>query len=334
MTGLPRSSAGSAGAAEIEAIRAFNRFYTKKTGLLQRGLLDSPYSLTEVRVLYELAHQKDLTATDLIDSLGIDRGYLSRLLRQFEKKELITRKRSQGDARSSLLRLTSRGRAVFADLNIRQSEVVAGMLDGISSESQQDLVASMRTIMAVLGHDAPRYQQSEKRASGSKASSGRSQGKLELRPHRPGDMGWVMSTHGELYAREYDWDERFEALVGEIVVNFIRSFDPHREHCWIAELGGERVGSIFLVKDTETVAKLRLLLVTPAARGRGVGKQLVDACIAFARAANYRTLTLWTNSVLHAARHIYEARGFRLMREEPHASFGHNLTGQYWELDL
>ena len=314
-----------AGTTEIEAIRAFNRFYTRKTGLLQQGLLDSPYSLTEVRVLYELAHQKDLTATDLIESLGIDRGYLSRLLQQFEKKQLITRKRSRGDARSSLLRLTPAGRAVFADLNVRQSEVVARMLDGIPKESQQSLVTSMRTIMSVLGDTT---------SPGQPLDAGDSSAQLRLRLHRPGDMGWVMFTHGELYSREYDWDERFEALVGEIVVNFIRRFDPDRERCWIAEIDGERVGSIFLVKDTETVAKLRLLLVTPAARGKGVGKRLVDECIAFAREASYHKLTLWTNNVLHAARHIYEARGFHLVKEEPHASFGHDLTGQYWELEL
>jgi DNA-binding MarR family transcriptional regulator/GNAT superfamily N-acetyltransferase len=310
----------TAGAAEIDAIRAFNRFYTKKAGLLHQSLLDSPYSLTEVRVLYELAHQKDLNATALTASLGIDPGYLSRLLRRFEKSQLITRKRSRGDARSTLLRLTAAGRAVFADLNVRQSEVVARMLDGIPRDAQHTLVVSMRTIMAALGTGV--------------SDDGGANSELRLRAHRPGDMGWVMSAHGELYAREYEWDERFEALVGEIVVNFIRSFDPRRDRCWIAELGGERVGSIFLVKDTDTIAKLRLLLVTPAARGMGVGKRLVDECIAFAREAKYRTLTLWTNSVLHAARHIYEANGFRLVREESHTSFGHGLIGQYWELDL
>lgn len=301
----------------VDAVRAFNRFYTRKAGLLQQGLLDSPYSLTEVRVLYELAHRKDLTATDLTASLGIDPGYLSRLLGSFEKNGLITRKRSRGDGRSSLLRLTAAGRAVFSDLNVRQSEAVARMLDGLADESQQNLVRSMRAIMAVLSNDD--YDRTQE---------------VSLRTHGPGDMGWVMSAHGVLYAREYGWDERFEALVGEIVVGFIRSFDPERERCWIAELDGERVGSIFLVKDTETVAKLRLLLVSPGARGKGIGKRLVDECIAFAREANYRTLTLWTNSVLDAARHIYEANGFRLVREEAHTSFGRNLTGQYWELDL
>jgi DNA-binding MarR family transcriptional regulator/GNAT superfamily N-acetyltransferase len=270
-----------------------------------------------VRVLYELAHQKDLTATDLTASLGIDPGYLSRMLRSFEKSGLITRKRSRDDGRSSLLRLTAAGRAVFSDLDVRQSEAVTRMLEGIPGGSQQNLVRSMQTIMAILSAGAPEQTH-----------------EVRLRTHGPGDIGWVMSTHGALYAREYGWDERFEALVGEIVVDFIRSFDPERERCWIAELDGERVGSIFLVKDTETVAKLRLLLVSPAARGKGIGKRLVDECIDFARQANYRTLTLWTNSVLDAARHIYESNGFRLVKEEKHTSFGHNLTGQYWELDL
>ncbi|HLA14824.1 MAG TPA: helix-turn-helix domain-containing GNAT family N-acetyltransferase, partial [Gemmatimonadaceae bacterium] len=271
------------GAETVDAIRAFNRFYTKAAGLLQRGLLESPYSLTEVRVLYELAHRKDLTATDLTDSLGIDPGYLSRILRRFEKSQLITRKRSQGDARSSLLRLTASGRTVFADLNVRQSAQVERMIESVPPESQRNLVASMRMIMTTLGGADTVESNAEE---------------LRLRTHRPGDMGWVMFTHGDIYAREYDWDERFEALVGEIVVNFIHSFDPERERCWIAELGDERVGSIFLVKDTPEVAKLRLLLVTPAARGRGVGKRLVDECIAFARQAGYRKLTLWTNDVL------------------------------------
>jgi len=303
----------------VDAIRAFNRFYTKSAGLLQRGLLDSPYSLSEVRVLYELAHQKDLTATDLTESLGIDPGYLSRLLRRFEKRRLIIRKRSRGDARSSLLRLTASGRSVFADLNVRQSAQVERMIGSIPPESRRNLVASMRTIMKTLG-DAETVDSPEQQ--------------LRLRAHRPGDMGWVMSAHGDLYAREYDWDGRFEALVGEIVVNFIHSFDAERERCWIAELGDERVGSIFLVKDTPEVAKLRLLLVTPSARGRGVGKRLVEECIAFAREARYRKLTLWTNSVLDAARHIYEISGFRLVKEEKHTSFGHDLVGQYWELAL
>jgi DNA-binding MarR family transcriptional regulator/N-acetylglutamate synthase-like GNAT family acetyltransferase len=301
---------------KIDAVRAFNRFYTREIGLLQRGLLGSPHSLTEVRVLYELAHQKKLTATDLIDSLGIDPGYLSRMLRAFEKDRMVKRKRSKGDARRSLVRLTERGRAVFSTLDRRQSDQVAQMLERIPIDSQNDLVGSMSRIAELL-------------ASGESAA-----GELRLRSHRPGDMGWVMFMHGVLYKREYGWDERFEALVGEIVVNFIRSFDEKCERCWIAEIEGERVGSIFLVKDTATVAKLRLLLVTPAARGRGVGKRLVDECIACARQMGYIKLTLWTNSVLDAARHIYETVGFRLVKEEEHTSFGQRLTGQYWELSL
>jgi DNA-binding MarR family transcriptional regulator/N-acetylglutamate synthase-like GNAT family acetyltransferase len=314
-TGLPAPSHYVA-PWKIDAVRAFNRFYTKEIGLLQRGLLGSPHSLTEVRVLYELAHLKKLTATDLIDSLGIDPGYLSRMLRAFEKDGMIKRKRSKGDARRSQVRLTERGRAVFSSLDQRQSDQVGRMLERIPIAAQNDLVGSMSRVAHLL-------------ASGDTAA-----GELRLRPHRPGDMGWVMFMHGLLYKREYGWDERFEALVGEIVVNFIRSFDAKCERCWIAEIEGERVGSIFLVKDTATVAKLRLLLVTPAARGRGVGKRLVDECIAGAREMGYSVLTLWTNSVLDAARHIYEAVGFRLVKEEEHASFGHHLTGQYWELAL
>jgi DNA-binding MarR family transcriptional regulator/GNAT superfamily N-acetyltransferase len=309
----------AARSATVQAIRAFNRFYTKKAGLLDRGLLDSPYSLTEVRVLYELAHGQGLTATSLTESLGIDPGYLSRVLRRFERNQLIIRKRSQDDARTSLLRLTATGRAVFSELDVRQAAQVERMIAAVPPESQRNLVASVQTIMSILGEADTNHSAA---------------GQVRLRTHLAGDMGWVMSTHGDLYAREYGWDLRFEALVGEIIVNFIRSFDPERERCWIAELGGERVGSIFLVKDTSTVAKLRLLLVTPAARGRGVGKRLVDECIEFARRTGYRKLTLWTNSVLHAARHIYEVHGFRLIKEEEHASFGHKLTGQYWELDL
>jgi DNA-binding MarR family transcriptional regulator/GNAT superfamily N-acetyltransferase len=302
--------------ANVPAVRAFNRFYTQRIGVLQRGLLDSPYSLTEVRVLYELAKARDLTATELQRLLAIDLGYLSRMLRTFERSGLLGRQRSKRDGRQSLLRLTPRGRRVFSDLDARQSSEVGKMLEPVSQTGQESMIASMQTIQNVL------------------TSNGTGSGRVILRTHRPGDMGWVMSRHGELYDREYSWDERFEALVGEIVVNFIRDFDAERERCWIAEIDGERVGSIFLVKDTMIVAKLRLLLVEPGARGHGVGKLLVRECIDFARKAHYRKLTLWTNSVLDAARHIYEAAGFRLVKEEAHTSFGHKLVGQYWELDF
>lgn len=300
----------------VRAVRAFNRFYTQRIGVLQHGLLHSPYSLTEVRVLYELANGKNLTATELQNRLRLDPGYASRILRRFERDGLLSRARSKIDGRQRFLRLTARGRKVFSALDARQSSEVGELLRAVPDRERERLVASMQTIEGVLNGDRARS------------------GSVSLRTHEAGDMGWVMSRHGALYAGEYGWDTRFEALVGEIVVNFIRNFDAERERCWIAEIDGERVGSIFLVKDTDTNAKLRLLLVEPAARGHGVGKLLVNECIDFARKAGYRKLTLWTNSVLDAARHIYEMAGFKLVKEEPHTSFGHGLTGQYWELAL
>jgi DNA-binding MarR family transcriptional regulator/GNAT superfamily N-acetyltransferase len=313
---MSKAAAPNQPTSNVRAVRAFNRFYTQRIGVLQRGLLHSPYSLTEVRVLYELAYGRDLTATDLQKLLGLDPGYLSRMLRTFERTGLVSRQRSKKDGRQTLLRLTPRGRKVFSGLDDRQSSEVGKMLDPVPQAAQESLIASMETIQNVLRGD------------------GAGSGKVILRTHGPGDMGWVMSRHGELYNREYGWDERFEALVGEIVVNFIRNFDAERERCWIAEIDGERVGSIFLVKDTTAIAKLRLLFVEPSARGRGVGKLLVGECVGFARKAGYRKLTLWTNSVLDAARHIYEAAGFRLVKEEAHTSFGHGLVGQYWQLDI
>jgi len=303
-------------ASHVRAVRAFNRFYTQRIGVLQRGVLQSPYSLTEVRVLYELANGADLTATDVQRILGLDPGYLSRILRSFERSGMLLRERSKKDGRRSLIRLTGHGRKVFSALNARQSSDVEKMLQSVPDSVREKLIGSMQTIQKVLNSE---------RAGG---------GRVSLRAHKPGDMGWVMFRHGILYQSEYGWDERFEALVGEIVVNFIRDFDAKRERCWIAEMDGERVGSVFLVKDTATVAKLRLLLVEPAARGHGVGGLLVRECIDFARKAGYRKLTLWTNSVLDAARHIYESGGFELVKEEKHSRFGHNLTGQYWSLDL
>ena len=299
----------------VAAVRAFNRFYTRRIGLLQRGLLDSPYSLTQARVLYELAHAKDATATDIGDLLGLDPGYLSRILREFERGRLITRTRSRADGRASRLAVTAKGRKVFAGLNSRQSDQVARMLAPLPDDAQSDLVDSMQKIEKVLSDRVSRK-------------------KVVLRQHRPGDMGWVMFRHGVLYHQEYGWDERFESLVGEIVVNFLKKFDSVRERCWIAEIDGERVGSIFLVKDTNSTAKLRLLLVEPTARGHGVGRLLVKECIEFARRAGYRKITLWTNSVLDAARHLYIEAGFQLVKEERHSRFGEKLVGQYWSLDL
>lgn len=299
----------------VAAVRAFNRFYTRRIGLLQGGILKSPYSLTQVRVLYELAHTPNLTATDLGDLLGLDPGYLSRILRAFEHDGLITRARASTDRRRNVLGLTAKGRKVFSGLESRQSAEVKRILAPIADPAQDDLVSSMQTIAGVLGDAIPHK-------------------KVSLRTHRPGDMGWVMFRHGALYHQEYGWDERFEALVGEIVVNFIGHFDPARERCWIAEIDGARVGSVFLVKKTQKIAKLRLLLVEPAARGHGVGKLLVRECIAFARNAGYRKITLWTNSVLDAARHIYIAEGFQMVKEERHSEFGEGLIGQSWELPL
>jgi DNA-binding MarR family transcriptional regulator/N-acetylglutamate synthase-like GNAT family acetyltransferase len=301
----------------VGAVRRFNRFYTRQIGVLREGLLGSSYSLTEVRVLYELAHRDRPTATDLGRALGLDAGYLSRILRGFQRRGLIEKARSQADGRETLLSLTKKGQRTFAPLDERSSAEIGGLLGRISPHGQTRLVEAMRTIESLLG-GAERKQQTP----------------FLLRSHQPGDMGWVVHRHGMLYAREYGWDERFEALVAEIVATFVRNFDPKRERCWIAERDGEIVGSVFLVKQSKMVAKLRLLLVEPTARGVGLGSRLVSECERFARQAGYRKIVLWTNSVLRAARHIYEEAGYRLVHEERHHSFGHDLIGETWELDL
>lgn len=300
----------------ISAVRKFNRFYTRQIGLLQEGYLASPFSLTEVRVLYELAHGERTTATGLGKTLRLDAGYLSRLLHGFEERGLVARKPSPVDGRQSFLVLTDAGRAAFAPLDARSREDIGTMLATLPDGDQDRLVGAMETIERVLGErrdPIPPYL---------------------IRPHGPGDMGWVVHRHGVLYAREYGWDERFEALVAGIVATFIEQLDPKRERCWIAEREGDVIGSVFLVRQSERVAKLRLLLVEPAARGLGVGTRLVDECVRFARSAGYATITLWTNDVLDAARHLYERAGFRLVHSEPHHSFGHDLVGETWELDL
>ena len=302
----------------VSAVRRFNRFYTRRIGVLEEGHLHSPFSLAEVRVLYELAHREDPTAAELAKELGLDAGYLSRILRRFEQRGLVGRTPSAADGRQSHLRLADAGRETFATLNARSSDEIAAMLAPLSPAEQRRLVEAMGVIERLLGAGAePRTP-------------------YVLRPHQPGDIGWVISRHGALYAQEYGFDERFEALVAEIAAHFLRHFDPRRERCWIAERGGESVGSVFLVRhpDAEGVAKLRLLLVEPSARGLGIGARLVDECVRFARRAGYRTITLWTQSMLHAARRIYEQAGFRLVREDPHHSFGHDLVGETWELEL
>jgi DNA-binding MarR family transcriptional regulator/N-acetylglutamate synthase-like GNAT family acetyltransferase len=302
--------------ARVAAVRQFNRFYTQKIGVLNEGLLRSPFSLTEARVLYELAHRRQPTATALCRDLGLDPGYLSRILGSFAKGRLVERTASQADGRQQLLTLTATGRAAFAPLEKRSRREIGDLLKGLSADEQRRLVGAMHTLEGLLGA----------RPNGKSA--------YRLRPHQPGDMGWVVHRHGALYAQEYAWDERFEALVADIVAKFIDNFDPKMERCWIAERDGDIVGSVFLVKRSKTVAKLRLLLVEPTARGLGIGARLVEECIGFARGAGYRKITLWTNDILHAARHLYERAGFQKIRSEPHHSFGHDLVGETWELRL
>jgi DNA-binding MarR family transcriptional regulator/GNAT superfamily N-acetyltransferase len=307
----------------VAAVRRFNRFYTQQIGVLNEHLLHSHLSLTEVRVLYELAHRTEARAAAIAKSLGLDAGYLSRLLRGFVKRGLISMKASNGDRRERVLTMTRKGRDTFATLDARAYEEVAGMLRRLAPNVQREVVSAMERIQhGLVG------------PSGQPADPA---GPYLLRSHRPGDMGWIVHRHGVLYAEEYGWDERFEGLVARIVADFIERFDPERERCWIAEREGEFLGCVFLVKHPEEpdrVAKLRLLLVEPAARGLGLGSRLVDECVGFARQAGYRKITLWTNSVLHAARRIYERTGFRLVHEEAHRDYGPELIGQTWELDL
>jgi DNA-binding MarR family transcriptional regulator/GNAT superfamily N-acetyltransferase len=303
-------------AGRVAAMRQFNRFYTRRIGVVQEGLLGSPYSLAEVRVLYELAHRDGLAASDLAAELALDAGYLSRILKRFARRGLVGRTRSAADARVRPLALTAKGRVAFAPLDRRSQDEVAALLRPLPETAQQRVIGAMRAIESLLA-DLPRPT-----------------APCVFRPHRPGDMGWVVERHGVLYADEYGWDERFEALVADIVAQFIREFDATAERCWIAEREGERVGSVFLVRKSATVAKLRLLIVDPSARGIGLGRQLVDQCVRFARACGYRRLTLWTQANLVAARHIYQAAGFSCIGREKHTSFGHALVGETWELDL
>jgi len=310
-------AAGTQVAQTIHVIRSFNRFYTRQIGVLREGLLKSPFSIAEVRVLYEIAHREQPAATEIWQQLGLDPGYLSRILRGLEKRGLVRKSASQADGRQNLLGLTARGRATFATLDARQSEEIATWLRRLPAPEQARLVQAMRIIESVLGAGPePRTP-------------------YILRPHQPGDMGWVVHRHGVLYAREYGYDETFEALVAEIAAKFIQHFDPKRERCWIAERDGEIVGSVFLVKKSKTVARLRLLLVEPSARGLGIGKRLVGECLRFARQVGYNKIVLWTQSELPAARHIYQEAGFRLAKQEKHRSWGRDdLVSQIWEMKL
>jgi DNA-binding MarR family transcriptional regulator/N-acetylglutamate synthase-like GNAT family acetyltransferase len=302
---------------QLQAVRRFNRFYTRQIGLLEEGLLDSPFSLTQVRILYELAHSQPTTAVALGGTLGLDAGYLSRILANFQKAGLIEKEDSPKDARQTLLTLTKKGRRAFEPLNSRSNDQVAAMLAPLSPDKQNSLLEAMRTIESLLS------PKSQRPAS------------YLLRQHRPGDMGWVVQRHGALYWQEYRYDERFEALVAEIVAEFIQNLDPKRERCWIAEKDGENVGCIFLVKKSAAVAKLRLLLVEPSARGLGIGKRLVEECVCFAREAGYKKILLWTQSELAAARAIYKSAGFQRVAEERHDSWSRkNLIAETWQVKL
>jgi len=301
---------------EIAAVRAFNRFYTRKLGVLDQHLSRSPYSLSEARVLYELAHRDEPAAKEIGIELGLDPGYLSRIVQSFDESGLITRKPLATDRRQFRLSLTAKGRQAFAKLDKASQADVSAMLAPLASDDGRRLTAAMATIERLLEPGT------SERAP------------FLLRSHRVGDIGWVISRHGALYAQEYGWDISFEALVADIAAQFVKSYDPAREHCWIAEVDGEPAGSVFLVRGSDKVAKLRLLIVDRKARGLGVGRALVEQCVRFAREAGYTSITLWTQSILLAARGIYRQAGFRRTAEEKHHSFGADLVGETWELKL
>lgn len=300
----------------VQAVRQFSRFYTRQLGVLNEKLLGSKYSLTEVRVLFELAHRRDCTAREIGQDLGLDAGYLSRILNRFARVRLVARERSKVDGRNIQLRLTAKGRTVFQSLDRQSSAEVAEMLNRLSEPRQETLVQALGRAEESFIRGIP------------------AESAVVLRSHRPGDVGWVIHRHGAVYAEEYGWDHSFEALVAEVAAQFIKHFDPSRERCWIAELDGETVGSIFLVKYTDETAKLRLLLVERHARGFGIGRKLVRECIEFARRSRYKRVTLWTQSCLLAARKLYREAGFKLVKEEPQRAFGADLVSETWELEL
>lgn len=299
----------------VTQVRAFNRFYTRVIGLLQAGLVGSPYSLTEARVLYELAQQDEVEVADLRRDLDLDAGYLSRILTRFEADGLAVRTPSAGDARRQVVRLTEAGAAAFAVLDDEQARAIEELLAPLSDEQRARLVAAMGTVRQLLG--SPERPRS-----------------VVLRPPEPGDLGWVVARHGALYAAEFGWDASFEALVARIVADYAERHDPGREAAWIAEIDGERVGCAFCVAENAATARLRLLLVEPSARGLGVGSRLVEQCLRFARRTGYSRITLWTVDVLAAARRIYEQAGFRLDDQAPQHSFGHDFVSQNWSRDL
>ncbi len=299
----------------VSAVRSFNRFWTRQIGVLQAGLLDTPYSLTEARVIFELAQADTTDLADLRARLGLDAGYLSRIMGRLRSDRVVRTGPSASDARRQVVALTARGRRVFADLDERSVRQVSELLGSLTDEDQRRLVSSMETIRGVLEPAPGRHP-------------------YLIRPLQPGDLGWVVHRHGVLYSQEYGWDRTFEALVARVVADYVEHHDPRREDAWIAEVDGEPVGSVFCCRKDDTTAQLRLLLVEPRARGSGIGSRLVQECVRFATRVGYTQMMLWTNDVLVAARRIYEAAGFRLVDEEPHHSFGRDLVGQFWLLDL
>ena len=303
---------------DIATFRRFNRMYTRFIGTLNEGLLNTDYSLAEARVLYELAARSTAKASEIASELGLDPGYLSRLLSKFEQDRLLKRKASEQDGRYAELSLTPKGKSAFKKLNALSEEQAHAVLQDLPPSARMELISCMTAIESIL------------------AKTDQSQRPFILRPHRVGDMGWVVYSEGLGYAQQYGWDEKFEALVARIVTEFVTDFDPNRERCWIAEMNGRSVGHVFLVKHPSQpeTARLRLLFVEPCARGMGLGNTLVKECLTFARTAGYRKVVLWTQSILIAAHRIYERAGFKLVKQGPHHSFGHDLVGQEWELEL
>jgi DNA-binding MarR family transcriptional regulator/GNAT superfamily N-acetyltransferase len=299
----------------VAAVRAFNRFYTARIGVLRDGLLRTPHSLTEARVLYELGQREVTEVADLRREMDIDAGFLSRLLARLQRNGLVIRERSTDDARRQRIRLTEEGAAAFAELDRRSADEIGAVLEALPEDDQRRLVAAMDTVQEVLAHAPP--------AAG-----------FVLRAPRPGDLGWIVQAHGRLYAEQYGWDESFEALVAGIVADYAKNRDPRREAAWIAEVDGEPAGCVLCVRREEDGAQLRLLLVDPRARGRGIGGRLIEECLRFAQRAGYRHITLWTNDVLHEARRLYERAGFELVESAPHHSFGHDLVEQTWARPL
>lgn len=300
---------------QIASVRAFNRFYTRKIGVVD-GMASRPFSLAEARVLYELAHAEQITASAMGKELGLDAGYLSRILRDFERRKFIKREQSKTDERQKYLSLTAAGRKAFTPLDKRSHRDIASMLEKLSPSERKQLVDAVYTVRRLLGEgEEPRVS-------------------YVLRQHQPGDLGWIVQRQAILYAEEYGWDGTYEGLAAEVVAQFIKNYDPKRERAWVAEKDGERVGGVFVAKGSDEVARLRLLHVEKAARGLGIGKRLVEECVRFARQAGYQKMTLWTQSILHAARHIYGQAGFQIVREEKHHRFGKDLTAETWELDF